>query len=606
MQIKLIHKIGVVSLLSFFLLTTSAADLQSRAKLFVKFDEAQNELPVEYISGEKCLLTNQDQQLGEATADKIFGTVRSFSDPDGAKANRLRTPQKIDVSGRSERTYAFWINIASDKNYYTKFIPTHPKSALNFQNVAQIFSTGNVKDDMNGFMLIVQSRRHIKLTVAPKTQIEFEGNYLLDSGWHHIAFVVNEGGKASECECYIDGVKLGDPKVYCGDFIAQKDFTLNTSTGALFFGQNFKGQLSNFLLFDKALTPKEVELVIKNQWREGETDFSKAALADIKTRVKAQRDDIATWKNPFIKDMFTADPSARLFGDRLYVYASHDISPASNCGRMDQYHVFSTSDMKTWQDHGEILAAKDVPWGRPEGGYMWAPDCIYRNGKYYFYYPHPSGAGDDWNKTWKIGVAVSDRPDGGFDPRAEAAGVEGFKGYIEGMEPFIDPCVFIDDDGQAYIYQGGGGQCFGGKLKENMVELEGAMQRMVDNKGSKRKFRGVEYDGLEIFHEGTWVFKRNGIYYLTAPDDYHLKDGGNQLIYYTSDNPLGPWNYGGVYLGSTGCGTSHGSVVEFKGQWYAFYHNCRLSSGDVSNRSICVDKLYFNSDGSIKLVEQTY
>lgn len=592
--------------LSFLTLTTLASDLASSAKVFVKFDEPQNELPIEYISGKRCVLLNKNQQLGEATPDPIFNTARSFSDPDGDNANRMRTFEKLSVAGKSARTYAFWVKLESDKNHYTKFIPTHPKSALRFQNAAQVFSTGNPKDDMNGFGFIIQSRQHIKLIVAPKTQVEFEGNYLLDSGWHHITFIVNEGGKASECECYIDGVKLNAPKAYCGDNVAQKDFIINTLPAGLMFGQNFNGKLSNFLLFDKALTSKEVDLVIQNKWREGEVDFSKAALADVKKRVKAQKDDIASWKNPFVKDMFTADPSARVFNGRLYVYASHDISPASNCGRMDQYHIFSTSDMKQWVDHGEILAAKDVPWGRPEGGYMWAPDCIYRNGKYYFYYPHPSGPGDTWNKTWKIGVAVSDRPDGGFDPRPEAAGVAGFKGYIEGMEPFIDPCVFIDDDGQAYIYQGGGGQCFGGKLKENMVELDGSMQRMVDTKGSKRKFRGVEYDGLEIFHEGTWVFKRKDIYYLTAPDDHHLKDGGNQLVYYTSKSPLGPWSYGGVYLEPTGCGTSHGSVVEFKGQWYAFYHNCRLSGGDASNRSICVDKLEFGKDGSMKMVQQTF
>lgn len=97
---------------------------------------------------------------------------------------------------------------------------------------------------------------------------------------------------------------------------------------------------------------------------------------------------------------------------------------------------------------------------------MWAPDCAYKNGTYYFYFPHPSET--NWDNSWKIGVATSCRPAEGFE----------VKGYIEGMDPLIDPCVFVDDNGQAYIYNGGGGICKGGKLKDNMMELDGLMQPM--------------------------------------------------------------------------------------------------------------------------------
>ena len=167
-------------------------------------------------------------------------------------------------------------------------------------------------------------------------------------------------------------------------------------------------------------------------------------------------------QNPFIKHMFTADPSAHVWKDgRLYVYASHDIDPPRGCDLMDQYHVFSTDDMVTWKDHGEILRASQVSWGRPEGGFMWAPDCAYKNGKYYFYFPHPSGT--DWNNTWKIGVATSKNPASDFKSQ----------GYIKGIGGFamIDPCVFIDDDDLAYLIYGGGKKCQGGKLKENMMEI---------------------------------------------------------------------------------------------------------------------------------------
>jgi hypothetical protein len=283
-------------------------------------------------------------------------------------------------------------------------------------------------------------------------------------------------------------------------------------------------------------------------------------------------------QNPFITSMFLADPSAHVWNDgRLYVYPSHDIDPPQGCDLMDKYHVFSTDDMIHWVDHGEILNASQVPWGRKEGGFMWAPDCAYKNGVYYYYFPHPSGT--DWNSTWKIGVATSTSPDSGFT----------CQGYIPGLESLIDPQVFQDDDGQYYFYYGGGGICKGGKLKDNMMEIDGAMQAMT---------------GLQDFHEATWVFKRNGIYYLTYADNHSDATGDNRMRYAISTNPLGPWTYKDVYMDPTDSYCAHGSVVEYKGQWYQFYFNSSISHNDWL-RSICVDKLYFNSDGTIIKVIQT-
>ena len=116
---------------------------------------------------------------------------------------------------------------------------------------------------------------------------------------------------------------------------------------------------------------------------------------------------------------------------------------------MDRYHVYSTDDMVTWRDEGEILRASQVPWGRPEGGFMWAPDCAYKDGKYYFYFPHPSGS--NWNNTWKIGIATSDKPAQGFTNAGFIPGIGG--------SSMIDPSVFVDTDGQAYLYYGGGSKC---------------------------------------------------------------------------------------------------------------------------------------------------
>lgn len=285
--------------------------------------------------------------------------------------------------------------------------------------------------------------------------------------------------------------------------------------------------------------------------------------------------------NPFITHMYTADPSGHVWDDgRLYVYASHDVDPPRGCDLMDKYHVFSTSDLKNWTDHGEILSSDNVKWGRKDGGFMWAPDCAYKNGTYYFYFPHPSG--DDWNATWKVGVATSTSPADGFTPLDSP--IEGVGGFA-----MIDPAVFVDDDGKAYFYYGGGGKCMGAQMHDNMIELAEPLREM---------------EGLVDFHEATWVHKHKGKYYLSYADNHSENGrGANRLCYAMSDSPLGPWEYKGVYLEPTGCDTSHGSIVKFKGKWYALYHNQALS--DRGNlRSICIDPLEYNSDGTIRLVNQ--
>lgn len=300
-------------------------------------------------------------------------------------------------------------------------------------------------------------------------------------------------------------------------------------------------------------------------------------------------------ENPFIRvetdgvtPLYTADPSAHVWADgRLYVYASHDNAPPQGCDLMDGYHVFSTDDMVSWVDHGEILHSRDVPWGRPEGGFMWAPDCAYNpeNETYYFYFPHPSESA--WNSSWKIGIATSKEPAANFE----------VQGYLEGIESLIDPCIFVDDDGQPYLYHGGGGRCLGGKLDKNdWAKVE------RDENG---KVKMTEMKGLNDFHEAAWVHKYNGKYYLSHSDNHSPY---NRLCYAVSDSPLGPWQAKGVYVGTTDSGTIHGSIVEYKGQWYAFYHNSVLShniSKGGELRSICVDKLYYNTDGTIKKVIQT-
>lgn len=287
-----------------------------------------------------------------------------------------------------------------------------------------------------------------------------------------------------------------------------------------------------------------------------------------------------------IGHFYSADPSAHVWTmdgkERLYVYASHDMEPARGCDRMDCYHVFSTDDMVNWTDHGEILNAADV---RREGGwgiegFMWAPDCAYNpaNKTYYFYFPHPEYAADGKTHIWRVGVATSLYPDRDFK----------LQGYIKGTPSLIDPCIFVDDDGQPYIYVGGSShRCFGGKLQRNdWTQLDGEM---------------VEMTGLGDFHEATWIHKYKGKYYLSHSDNNNYHDG-NRMKYAISDTPLGPWKDMGIYMYPTGVETNHGSIVEFKGKWYAFYHTGNYS-GRGNLRSVCVDEIEYNEDGTLKIVQ---
>lgn len=284
--------------------------------------------------------------------------------------------------------------------------------------------------------------------------------------------------------------------------------------------------------------------------------------------------------NPLITDQFTADPTARVFEGKIYVYPSHDIPPIPGKTRtnwfcMEDYHVFSSENLMGWQDHGVILNQTNVDWADSTSYSMWAPDCVFKNGKYYFYFPSSAKRG-----ARSIGVAVSDKPYGPFKP--EAKPIEGVRG--------IDPCVLIDKDGSAYLFYSSR-RIFVAKLKENMLELDSA-PLVITN---------LPTAGLL---EGPFVFERNGIYYLTYP---HVQNTIERLEYSTSTHPMGPFEPKGVIMDEspTGCWTVHHSIVEYQGQWYLFYHDKDLSPQFDKNRAIRADKLYFNEDGTIQKVIPT-
>jgi hypothetical protein len=290
-----------------------------------------------------------------------------------------------------------------------------------------------------------------------------------------------------------------------------------------------------------------------------------------------------TAQNPFIQDQFTADPTARVFNGRVYVYPSHDIPAQQGRGRagwfvMEDYHVFSSDNLTDWTDHGVILNQNKVNWVDSTSFSMWAPDCIERNGKYYFYFP--SNQKPVYGNGFTVGVAISDNPYGPFIPQLEP--IKNVSG--------IDPNVLIDKDGQAYLYWSQG-NIFMVKLKENMLELASEPQ-VIGNLPQK---------GLK---EGPFVFERNGKYYLTFP---HVENKIERLEYATGDNPMGPFKVTGVIMDEspTGCWTTHQSIVNFNDQWYLFYHHNDLSPKFDKNRSIKVDSLFFNEDGTIRKVIPT-
>ena len=294
---------------------------------------------------------------------------------------------------------------------------------------------------------------------------------------------------------------------------------------------------------------------------------------------------IGNAQNPIIRDQYSADPSARVFGDRVYVYPSHDILATEGKGRkdwfcMEDYHVFSSDNLVDWTDHGMIIQQNKVEWVRPESYSMWAPDCIERNRKYYFYFPSIPKDTTSIGRGFTIGVAVADKPSGPFIP--ESNPIKGVKG--------IDPNVFIDKDGQAYLYWSGG-NIFGAKLKANMLELDSEVKTLGE----------LPTKGLK---EGPYLFERNGIYYMTYP---HVENKIERLEYAISDNPLGPFKVLGAIMDEspTGCWTNHHSIIEFKNQWYLFYHHNDYSPTFDKARSVRADFLTFNADGTIKKVIPT-
>lgn len=295
-------------------------------------------------------------------------------------------------------------------------------------------------------------------------------------------------------------------------------------------------------------------------------------------------------QNPIVQTHYTADPAPMVHDGRVYVYTSHDEDETvRNFFTMNDWRCYSSTDMVNWTDHGAVLSYKDFEWSR---GDAWAGQCIYRNGKFYFYVPVNEKNGGN-----AIGVAVSDSPTGPFK---DAIGEPLIKGY-----GYIDPTVFIDDDGQAYMYWGNP-NLWHVKLNDDMLSYDeeyGIVKEELrdDNFG----YRSKKIDNrTAAYEEGPWMYKRNNLYYLFYPA------GGvpEHLAYSTGPSVTGPWTYGDTIMHviqEGGAFTNHPGVIDYKGQTYLFYHNGALPGGGGFKRSVCVEAFEFNSDGSVPLIEPT-
>ena len=284
--------------------------------------------------------------------------------------------------------------------------------------------------------------------------------------------------------------------------------------------------------------------------------------------------------NPVIKHKYTADPAALVHQGTVYLYAGHDEAPApENRYVMHEWLCFSSQDMVTWKEHPSPLNVKAFSWARDDA---WASQVVERGGKFYWYatVEHGSVPGKS------IGVAVSDSPTGPFkDARGSALITNDMTTAVKIFWDDIDPTVFIDKDGQAYLFWGNT-RCYYARLKPNMTELDGPIQTI----------------SLPQYTEAPWVHQRKGWYYLSYAAQFPEK-----IVYARSRSITGPWEYQGILNELAGnSNTNHQAIIDFKGKSYFIYHNGGMNTdGGSFRRSVCIDYLDYNKDGTLKRVQMT-
>ena len=294
---------------------------------------------------------------------------------------------------------------------------------------------------------------------------------------------------------------------------------------------------------------------------------------------KSGKDTMAFFGNPIIKGKYTTDPAALVYHDTVFLYTGHDEAPPGvEDYVMHDWLCFSSADMVHWKEYATPLRAADFNWAN-DGA--WASQVVERNGRFYWYVAvkHRTIHGS------AIGVAVSDKPTGPFhDARGSALISNDITPFIQSDKDDIDPTVLVDDDGQAYIFWGNA-RCYYARLKKNMTELDGPIRTIP----------------LPGFTEGSWIYKRNGWYYLSYAYGYPEK-----IAYAMSRSIDGPWTFKGILNEIAGnSATNSPAILDFKGRSYFIYHNGGLPGGGSYRRSVCIDYLYDYPDGRLKTVVMT-
>jgi arabinoxylan arabinofuranohydrolase len=295
-------------------------------------------------------------------------------------------------------------------------------------------------------------------------------------------------------------------------------------------------------------------------------------------------------ENPIVQTNFTADPAPMVYNDTFYVYCGHDeTDTGSTWFNMREWRCYSSVDMANWTDRGTPMNLTAFTWANADA---WAGQCVYRNGKFYFYVPvyHLT------TKNRMIGVGVATKPTGPF---TDAKGTWILSRYDC---CYIDPTVYIDDDSQAYMYFGNP-YCYWVRMNADMISYSGDTTRIPENATTFSNCYG----------EAPWLYKRNGLYYLIWAADN--SNGKENIRYSTSPAPTGPWTYRGIIMPTEGQNwvrpctswTNHEGIVDFKGNSYFVYHNAGLPNSGTKGftRSVCIEQFTYNADGTIPTIHMT-
>ncbi|MFL6772237.1 MAG: glycoside hydrolase family 43 protein, partial [Sphingomicrobium sp.] len=292
--------------------------------------------------------------------------------------------------------------------------------------------------------------------------------------------------------------------------------------------------------------------------------------------------------NPLFRTLYTADPAPLVVGDTLYLYVGHDEARGDQLFNITEWLAFSTTDMQHWTAHGPIMKPTDFAWAQKDA---WASQVHEKDGKFWFYTAVEHDPATSRGKA--IGVAVADNPLGPFKDARGTALVrnEDTKGPHNWDD--IDPTVWTDEHHVSWLIWGNA-VCKIARLKPNMIELDGPI-RTID---------------LPDFEEGPWVFKRGGLYYLVYASMDKAINPNERISYATAANIEGPWTWRGAITGpAANSFTIHPGVIEFKGQWYFFYHVGTLRVGDqaggLGRRAVELEKMVFNGDWTMRPIRQT-